>query len=150
MKHFKIMTFTCLGILVSACNSSGTSTVKANAVPHNSIQTSAKKPSFTAEAAVLTEPSTQARLAINSAISTALNGTKIAVAKNAFVNSSQLTLQRNTQDPRGMAGLNGRLLGAPVVYHFSMVKQNGSCYLIDARTQKRHSLSGVSCKLFKP
>ena len=150
MKHFKIMTFTCLGILVSACNSSGTSTVKANAVPHNSIKASANKPSFTGEAAVLTEPSTHARLAINNAISTALNGTKIAVAKNAFVNSSQLTLQRNTKDPRGMAGLNGRILGAPVVYHFSMVKQNGSCYLIDARTQKRHSLSGVNCKLFKP
>ncbi|PWQ93759.1 hypothetical protein DKT75_19305 [Leucothrix arctica] len=123
-----------VGLLLVACGTTNTSAPQAN------------KPSSTQQAAVLTQPSTQARLAINKAISVALNGTKVSVAKNAFVNSSQLTLQRNTQDPRGMKGLNGRLLGAPVLHHFSMVKQNGSCYLIDKRTSKRHLLSGVNCK----
>ena len=136
MQHLKLVTSVSIGLLLAACSTNEPSTT---ALASNT-------PNTTKRAAVLSQASTQARLVINKTISSVLRGTKVSIAKNAFVNSSQLTLQQNMQDPRGMKGLNGRLLGSPVLHHFSMVKQSGSCYLIDAQTSKRHLLSGVNCK----
>ena len=104
----------------------------------------------TAQPAVLGEASAQARSVVNTTISQVLGGTKVAVAKNAFVTSDKLVLQRVTRDPRGMKGLNGRLLGRPVLHRFSMVKQSGSCYLIHEKTGKRYLLSSVSCRSLNP
>lgn len=103
-----------------------------------------------AQPAVLGDASAQARSVINTTISNALGGTKVTVAKNAFVSSDKLVLQRATRDPLGMKGLNGRLLGRPVLHRFSMVKQNGSCYLIREKTTKRYLLNGVSCRSLNP
>lgn len=104
----------------------------------------------TVQPAVLEESSVKMRAIIHTTISRALNGTKVAVAKNAFVSNSRLVLQKATQDPQGMKGLNGRLLGRPVLHRFSMVKQSNSCYLIHEKTSKRYLLNEVRCRSLKP
>ena len=99
------------------------------------------------QAAILGEYSTQVRLVINATISEALNGTKVAVAKSAFVNSNKLTLQKAAQNSAGMKGINGRLLDRPTVYSFLMMKQGSDCFLVYEKTKKQYLLNGVSCRL---
>ena len=96
--------------------------------------------------AVLASASSSSRSVINTAISTALNESNVVIATTAFINSPHLTLQRNTKDPNNMKGLNGRLLGRPVLHHFSLIKQRDSCYLLAQKTNKQYLLSGVSCR----
>lgn len=100
----------------------------------------------TASAALLNAPSADTTARISSAMSAALHGTKVAVAPDAFTKNSQLTLERNTQNPRSMPGLNGRLMGVPVIHRFSLISRDGSCYLVYEKTGKEFPLNGVSCQ----
>ena len=104
----------------------------------------------TPKPAVLERSSVEVRSVLNATISAALNGTKVTVGSKALVNSDRLTIQRNLSEPAGMKGLNGHLVGRPVIHQFSMVKAGSSCYLIHEKTKKRYLLQGVSCKEVKP
>lgn len=99
-----------------------------------------------ASAAILNAPSADTTARLSNAISAALHGTRVALAPDAFTKSSQLTLERNTQNPRHMPGLNGRLMDMPVIHRFTLMSRSGGCYLVYEKTGKEYPLNGVSCK----
>ena len=98
----------------------------------------------TMQAAVIAEPSVATSKALNAAVSRALNGTKVSLARDAFTKSSELQIERMAQDSAARPGLNGRMMGVPEVYSFSLRSSAGSCYLLHQKTGKTYPVDGVN------
>jgi hypothetical protein len=97
------------------------------------------------KSAVLTEPSPDTTQVLNQAVSRALNGTQVSLARNVLIDSSELQLERRTQS--STQGLNGSLMGLPKVYRFSLKQNNsGECFLVYSKTGQEYRLDGVKCK----
>ncbi len=96
--------------------------------------------------AVLSASSTDNTRILSTAMSQALNGTKVTLAPDVFTQSSQHSLQRNTDNPRGMAGLNGRLMGVPEIHRFSLIRTGENCLLRYEKTGKTYPLQGLKCQ----
>ncbi len=101
----------------------------------------------TMQTAVITEPSVATSNALNAAVSRALNGTKVSLARDAFTKSSELQIERLSQDSAARPGLNGRMMGVPEVYKFSLKSSGGSCYLLHQKTGKTYLVDGVNCRV---
>lgn len=97
-------------------------------------------------AAVLTVPSTGTSRLLSKAVSEALNGRKVNLARDAFTKNGRLSLERNTANPRDKPGLNGRLMGAPAVHRFALMMKARKCYLVYQKTGKMYALDGVKCR----
>lgn len=97
--------------------------------------------------AVLTQPSAATSKVLNAAASRALNGTRVSLARDAFTKSSEMQIERLAQDPASMRGLNGRIMGVPKVYSFSLKSKEGGCYLVYKKTGLAYPLDEVSCRV---
>ena len=99
------------------------------------------------QAAVLTQPSVATSSVLNAAASRALNGVRVSLARDALTQSSDMQIERMTQDPASARGLNGRLMGVPTVYRFSLKRRESDCFLVYEKTGQAYPLEGVSCKV---
>ncbi len=107
----------------------------------------ATEPKISLQSALLIQPTASSTTVLNTTISRALNGARVSVAQDALTNSSELQIDRMAQDPAGMPGLNGRLMGMPVAHRFSLKKNHeGVCYLVYQKTGVEYLLDGVTCR----
>jgi hypothetical protein len=135
MKSLKL-TLSLLAILgLSACRSTPTK-----------APTPKKASSDVMTAALITVPSTGTTRLLSIAVSEALNGSKVNLAADAFTKSSRLNIERNTENPSNKPGLNGRLMGLPVVHRFALMVKARKCYLVYEKTGKKYKLDGVKCR----
>lgn len=111
-----------------------------------SVPAPKQAPPNTITAAVLSVPSTGTTRLLAKAMSEALNGTKVALAPDAFTRSGRLNVERNTKNPSAKPGLNGRLMGVPVVHRFALMIKANKCYLVYEKTGKKYALDGVKCR----
>ena len=97
--------------------------------------------------AVLIQPSAATTQVLNGAVSRALNGTKVMLARDVLTQSSELKIERMAQDTALTQGLNGGLMGTPQVYRFLLkMDASGGCYLIYQKNGQKYPLDGVSCR----
>lgn len=104
-------------------------------------------PTKTMQAAVLTQHSVATTKVLNSAVSRALNGVKVSLASRALTQRSDVEVERMAQDSVSVPGLNGRLMGKPVVHRFLLKQQAGDCYLVYEKTGQAYLLEGVKCQV---
>ena len=135
MKPLKLTLSLLVLLGLSACRSTPTQAPAPKSTPAKEIT-----------AAVLTVPSTGTTLLLSKAVSEALNGTKVTLAADAFTKSSRLNVERNTENPKAKPGLNGRLMGVPVVHRFALMIKAKKCYLVYEKTGKKYKLDGVKCR----
>lgn len=92
--------------------------------------------------ALITNPTTESRAALQDVINAALN-TNVILADDALINSSLLTIERNS--PRGMQNppAQGRNMDAPI--QFRLVTSAAGCTLIDLRDSSRYALEFTTC-----
>lgn len=85
---------------------------------------------------------------LTQAISRALNvnSASLNLAPDVFTQHSQVVIERNTQPPPTMPELNGRLIQAPVVHRFTLMKRADECYLVYEKTGAPQRLDGLSCR----
>lgn len=97
--------------------------------------------------AVLHQSTPETTQQLSNAVAQALNVKRgmIYLAPDVFTKNSQLIIERNTQEPASMAGLNGRLMGVPVIHRFALMKRSGQCYLVYQKTGKPKWLKGLEC-----
>ena len=88
--------------------------------------------------ALLTQPSVATTQVLNASASQALGGTRVLFARNAFTQSSVMKLER--------MGQNGRLMGVPKFYRFSLKRSGGTCFLVYQKTGQAYPLEGVKCR----
>jgi len=125
LKNLNKIGTTCLLGLLSACSSA---TVDA------------------AKPAVLIGPSNANTQIIEKVISQALNGKKIAIADNAFLQSNQLLIEKKPYSSINTTAVDGLILGGPSVHRFALYSQGTSCYLVYAKTGNQYPLNGIKCK----
>lgn len=140
MTRYKLTTALSLIYLLSACHFTPMNE------PINNTSASALMTSDSMRPAVLRKSSAAATTQLNQAISQALHGSQFTMAADAFTRSHQLTLQRSTQDPVNMPGLNGRIMEMPVIHRFSLMSLDGACYLRYEKTGKTYPLQGIRCR----
>lgn len=101
----------------------------------------------TSKPAALINASTANTKIISQAMSQALNGRQIMLGENAFINSSQHTLEKKSFTGMNTNSVDGLILGIPVVHRFSMFTNNkNSCYLVYDKTGEQYSLKGIDCR----
>ena len=99
------------------------------------------------QSAVLTKPSPATTKVLNKAVSRALNGTKVLLARTVLIDTSELQIERMMQSPAAMPSLDGNFIGMPKVYRFSLKRNSsGDCFLLYPKTGKRYRLEGVRCR----
>jgi len=96
--------------------------------------------------AILLESSTENTQIISQAMSLALNGEKISLTTNAFINNSQHTLEKKLFTGINSNAANGLILGIPEIHRFSLFSNETSCHLVYEKTGAKYPLNGVSCK----
>jgi len=101
------------------------------------------------QAAVLIQHSVETSSLLNQAVSSALNGAKVSLASRALTQTSDVQVERTTQDPASMPGLNGQLMEVPKAHHFSLRKQGSQCYLVYQKTGQAFLLEGVKCRVLE-
>ena len=139
MKALKLTLSFLLVIGLFACRSTPTK-------PPAHSPAAKKAQSSVMTAAVLAVPSTGTTRLLSKAVSEALNGKKVSLAPDAFTKSGRFSLERNTANPRDKPGLNGRLMGVPVVHRFALMMKARKCYLVYQKTEKIYALDGVKCR----
>ena len=99
------------------------------------------------QSAVLAEPSPATTKVLNKAVSRALNGTKVLLARTVLTDTSELQIERMMQSPVAMPSLDGNLMGMPKVYRFSLKRNtSGDCFLLYPKTGNQYRLEGVKCR----
>jgi len=94
--------------------------------------------------AVLQESNASTRAAVAAAVSEMLQGAPVALAEDALLHDSWITVERmRPRDAKGQL-LNGRVLERPE--QFQLVKQQGQCVLVHQSSGKRQGLESVSCR----
>ena len=97
--------------------------------------------------AVLTQSSVATTKVLNATVSRALNGARVRLARDVLTKSSELKVERMAKGTASQPGLNGSLMGKPLVYQFSLrVATSGNCYLIYQKNGQKYSLESVSCR----
>lgn len=96
--------------------------------------------------AVLVQASSEMTEVLDRAVGHALNGRKVSLASNTFTRSSEVKIERVGVNPSTMPGLNGRMMGIPEAYHFSLRKRAGTCHLVYEETGQIYPLDGIKCK----
>lgn len=95
-------------------------------------------------AAVLVNPTPQARAQLAKAVNEMLGVTSLTLADDTLTRSSVLLIERSlARDPSGTR-INGRDYGKPVT--FTLVKSAGACVLVLARDGKRIALTDATCR----
>lgn len=98
--------------------------------------------------AVLIQPLPVTTQVLNKAVSQALNGAKVSLARNVLIGTSELQIERMAQGSASMSGMNGTLLEMPKIYRFSLKKSSrGGCFLLYPKTGNEYRLKGVQCKV---
>lgn len=105
-------------------------------------------PKKTMSPAVLHHSTPEITQQLTQAISRALNvnSASLNLAPDVFTQSSQLRIEKNTQPPPMRPELSGRLMQAPVVHHFTLMKRADECYLVYEKTGESQRLDGLSCR----
>jgi hypothetical protein len=86
-------------------------------------------------AAVIDKPTSQSRVELAHAVSSALNGVPVTLADDALTRESLLIIEK--------AHLSGRQLDRPE--HFRLVKIGKDCALVHERTGRRTMLASTTC-----
>ncbi|PWQ95103.1 hypothetical protein [Leucothrix pacifica] len=139
MKYLFNLCLLSVASMISACAATSTTQETQGCRCQSSNQTSSGP-------AVLAALSANNTRILSSAMSLALNGTKVTLAPDVFTQSSQHRLQRNTDNPQGMPGLNGRLMGIPEIHRFSLIRAGENCLLRYEKTAKTYPLQGLKCQ----
>ena len=94
--------------------------------------------------AVLVETNAAARAEIVRVVGEALGNSDVLIASDALTRESALFFERKpARDATGQR-MSGRDYGRPE--RFDLVKQEESCVLVHASSQKRYPLKGVRCE----
>lgn len=98
--------------------------------------------------AVLHQSTPETTQQLSNAVAQALNVKRgmIYLAPDVFTKNSQLIIERNTQEPASMAGLNGRLMSMPVIHRFALMTRSGQCYLVYQKTGEPKLLKDLVCR----
>ncbi len=96
--------------------------------------------------AVLTAASSEQTEILSKTISEILNGRKVSLAKNSFINDHRLVLEKSMRNPIGMQGMLGRIEGKPSAPSFLLFIRGGNCYLVYEKTGQEYLVDGLDCK----
>ena len=91
-------------------------------------------------------PSAEATQLLSAAMSSALNGRKVLLNRNAFTQSNTHTLHQKPAMTRDGQLIDGRMLTRPQSNHFALFMRGSSCYLIHERTSAQYPLQGLHCR----
>lgn len=99
-----------------------------------------------AKPAVLIDSSSTTHQIIEQVISQALNGKKVTIAKDSFLQSNQLLIEKKHYSSIEAPAIDGLILGGPKTHRFALFSKGTQCYLVYAKTGKKYPLNEVKCK----
>lgn len=124
MSFSNIAQSVCIALLLTAC---GSQPARGNSEP-----------------ALLDEVSAAYRTALESAVSEALHGVPVTLAKDALTQESLLIVERRPMPKLQQPGLGGREMQMPE--KFRLMTDGKDCWLLQLSDSARWPLPGVSCK----
>lgn len=94
--------------------------------------------------ALMTDSSPKAREALTLAASKAV-GSKVTLAPDSFMLKSSVTIEPASVNKRNGRIIDGRTLEMPT--HIDLIMADGKCYVVNRKTEERHLVEGVNCRL---
>jgi hypothetical protein len=95
--------------------------------------------------AIIPHPTAASRADLESAVSQALGGTRVRLARGALTHDSLLLVDRaQARDLRGLP-LNGRELQRP--QHFQLLLRGSQCVLLHVETGRAYVLAHTRCRM---
>ncbi len=135
MSIFNHLLLTTSVLALSACN---TQDSNYNTAPETSYNTTFDTP------AVFTHHSPQGLAELTAIVSAALDKKNVTLAQNTFTTSSMLVIERKPRRDSSGQLIMGRSYEIP--QKFDLVLNQGSCYLLHERSNRRWLLRKSECK----